>query len=216
MQYGIAVDRVTNEGRIDFAVNRRRGNGEPAGRVLTSRTPAVRMHWNRAASGMLAGALEAPGTVQVADRRKPSEGSGLHEHLAPRALHSGRTSRPDEMGRTTPVSVAAPHFRGLDCNSPLPAAPKGRTHPFAIPIARTVVCISVARRRKNKMKDVCIPGHWVSLSPIITDFFVQTSQLLLRSSKYSCRRRTNVHLSPRFAMNSKAPWDIRSQTRKFR
>lgn len=93
MQYGIAVNWVTNEGRIDSAVNRRCGNEEPAGRVLTPRTPATRMHWNRAASGMLAGVLEAPGTVQVAVRRKPSEGSSLHEHVAPRALRSGRTSR---------------------------------------------------------------------------------------------------------------------------
>ena len=93
MQDGIAMERVTNDDRIDSAVSRRCGNGQPAARILTSRTSATRLHWNSSVSGMLAGVLEASGTVQVAVRRKPSDGSRLHEHLAPRALRSGRTSR---------------------------------------------------------------------------------------------------------------------------
>ena len=92
MQYGIAVDRVTSEGRTDSAVNGRCGNGGSAERVLTSRTPATRRRWDGAASGMLAAVLEAFGADQRAFGPNPIGGNGLDGQLADLALRSGRVS----------------------------------------------------------------------------------------------------------------------------
>ena len=67
--------------------------GDPPGRELASRPPAARRCWNGAASGMLAGALEAMDTDQCVLGRNPSRGNGLDGLLAPRALRSVRTAR---------------------------------------------------------------------------------------------------------------------------
>ena len=93
MQYGIAADRVTSEGRMDSAMSGRYRNEGPAGRVWTPRPPPARRGWNGTASGMLAGALEALGVDQRALGQNPSGDNGLDELLAARASRSVRTSR---------------------------------------------------------------------------------------------------------------------------
>ena len=65
----------------------------PAGRVMTPRTPATRMRWNGAAFGMLAVALDALSTERRALGRNPSGGNGLDGPSAARALRSVRTAR---------------------------------------------------------------------------------------------------------------------------
>ena len=73
----------------------------PAGRGWTSRPPAARRRWNGAASGMLAGALEAMDTDQCALGRNPSGDNGMEGLLATRALRSVRTARGGHSGART-------------------------------------------------------------------------------------------------------------------
>ena len=101
------MKRAKIDGRVDSAVNGRCGNGNAAGRVLTSRTSAMRRRWNGAASGLLAAALEASGPAQRTRGRNPSGGNRLDGHLAARAWRSGRTSRihPQSIAPSSPQSV---------------------------------------------------------------------------------------------------------------
>ena len=117
------MDRVTSEGRVGSAVNGLRVNGTAAGRVSTLRTPGTRRRWIRAASGMLAAALEAVGAAQRSFGRNPSGGNRLDGQLAARALGSGRTSR-------THVYTAVGNRES--CLLPPSLKPPGRCYPWIL------------------------------------------------------------------------------------